>query len=75
VSRYDQSIHLNCQLSLWRSSKWCTYSIRLQVQLRGCISAHQARNQVGRKPPRKIFRPSWKMCWAWFKTTEHGLKN
>ena len=40
--------------------------------------AIQARNQGvagGLRPPRKFFAPSGKICWAYFKTIEHSLKN
>ena len=35
----------------------------------------QAHNQGGRSPLRKIFAPTGKMCWTYFETISHSLKN
>jgi len=35
----------------------------------------QARNQRGEASPRKIFAPPGTMCWTYFETIGHSLKN
>jgi len=35
----------------------------------------QARNQGGEASPRKMFAPPGKMCWTYFETIGHSLKN
>jgi len=35
----------------------------------------QARNQGGESPLRKIFAPTGKMCWTYFETIAHSLKD